>query len=63
MSRIAIIGIVGQSVFLSVDSFHRGGETVVAKDLHVEWGGKGYNQAIAAARHGAEVSFLAVSIK
>ena len=59
MSRIAIIGIVGQSVFLSVDSFHRGGETVVAKDLHVEWGGKGYNQAIAAARHGAEVSFLA----
>ncbi len=59
MSRIAIIGIVGQSVFLPVERFHVGGETVVASDIHIEWGGKGYNQAIAAARHGAKVSFLA----
>ena len=59
MIRIAIIGIVGQSVFLPVEQFHKGGETVVASDIHTEWGGKGYNQAIAAARHGARVSFLA----
>ena len=58
MSRIAIIGIVGQSVFLPVEHFHTGGETVVASDMHTEWGGKGYNQAIAAAQHGARVSFL-----
>ena len=59
MTRIAVIGIVGNSVFLSVEHFHRGGETVLAHSIHTEWGGKGYNQAIAAARHGARVSFLA----
>ena len=58
MIRVAIIGIVGNSVFLPVEHFHAGGETVVASDMHTEWGGKGYNQAIAAARHGAKVSFL-----
>ncbi len=59
MIRVAIIGIVGNSVFLPVERFHEGGETVVASDIHTEWGGKGYNQAIAAVRHGAKVSFLA----
>lgn len=59
MSRIAVIGIVGESVFLPVEQFHKGGETVVATALHREWGGKGANQALAAARHGAAVSFLA----
>lgn len=59
MIRVAIIGIVGDSIFLPVERFHEGGETVVAKGLHREWGGKGFNQAIAAARHGAAVSFLA----
>ena len=59
MIRVAVIGIVGNSVFLPVERFHEGGETVVARDMHAEWGGKGYNQAIAAARHGAKVSFLA----
>ncbi len=58
MIRVAIIGIVGNSVFLPVERFHEGGETIVATDMHSEWGGKGYNQAIAAARHGAHVSFL-----
>ena len=58
MIRVAVIGIVGNSVFLPVEHFHVGGETVVANDMHTEWGGKGYNQAIAAARHGANVSFL-----
>lgn len=58
MIRVAVIGIVGNSVFLPVAHFHVGGETVVASDMHSEWGGKGYNQAIAAARHGAKVSFL-----
>ena len=58
MIRVAVIGIVGSSVFLPVEHFHVGGETIVASDIHTEWGGKGYNQAIAAARHGAKVSFL-----
>ena len=59
MSRIAIIGIVGNSVFLPVDEFGVGGETVDAKSVHFELGGKGFNQAVAAARSGADVSFCA----
>lgn len=59
MSKIAVIGMVGNSAFLPVENFHIGGETIVAKDFHLEPGGKGYNAAVAAARFGAEVSFLA----
>ncbi len=59
MSRIAVIGIVGNSVFLPVEKFHVGGETVEASSIHFEFGGKGFNQAVAARRCGAEVSFLA----
>ena len=58
MSKIAVIGLVGNSAFLSVDKFHKGGETVHASAVHFEPGGKGYNQAVAAARYGATVSFL-----
>lgn len=59
MSKIAVIGIVGNSVFLPVDHFHQGGETVEASSVHFEPGGKGFNQAVAARRCGANVSFLA----
>ena len=59
MSKIAVIGIVGNSVFLPVNEFHVGGETVEATSIHFEFGGKGFNQAVAASRCGAEVSFLA----
>ena len=59
MSNIAVIGIVGNSVFLPVDHFHVGGETVESASVHFEPGGKGFNQAVAARRCGANVSFLA----
>ena len=59
MSKIAVIGIVGNSVFLPVEKFHVGGETVEASSIHFEFGGKGFNQAVAAKRSGSEVSFLA----
>lgn len=59
MSKVTVIGIVGNSAFLPVENFHIGGETVEALDCHFEYGGKGFNQAIAAARFGAEVSFIA----
>ena len=58
MARIAIIGLVGHSMFFEVPRFHSGGETVTAKSLYEEWGGKGFNQAVAAARQDAAVSFL-----
>ena len=58
MSKIAVIGMVGNFAFLPVERFHVGSENVKALDIHFEPGGKGYNQAVAAARCGAEVSFL-----
>ena len=58
MARIAIIGLVGKSMFFDVPRFHTGGETIVAKGYHEEWGGKGFNQAVAAARQDAAVTFL-----
>ncbi len=58
MSKISVIGICGESLFFSPDSLPSPGETVHSKSLHIEYGGKGINQAIAARRMGCEVSFL-----
>ena len=58
MTRVAVIGIVGESVFLTVPHHQAVGETAHATSIYRELGGKGYNQAVAAARFGAEVSFL-----
>ena len=58
MSKIAVIGIAGESVFLSVDGFGATGETVQAVGYHNELGGKGFNQAVAVARYGEKVAFL-----
>ena len=58
MARIAVIGLVGRSMFFDVPRFHSGGETITAKSLYEEWGGKGFNQAVAASRQDAAVAFL-----
>ena len=58
MARIAVIGLVGKSMFFDVPRFHTGGETITARGFHEEWGGKGFNQAVAAARQDAAVTFL-----
>ena len=58
MVKISVIGICGNSIFMNVDHFHKKGETVAANSVFEEIGGKGINQAIAAKRMGAEVSFL-----
>ena len=58
MKKIAVIGLAGQSLFFDVPRFHAGGETIHATGFHEEWGGKGFNQAVAAARQGADVAFL-----
>lgn len=54
---LLIIGLCGQSAFLSVPHFHRPEETLHADSLFFEPGGKGYNQAVAARRMGAQVAF------
>jgi len=58
MARLAIIGLVGKSMFFDVPRFHTGGETITARGYYEEWGGKGFNQAVAAARQDAMVAFL-----
>ena len=58
MARLSVIGLVGKSIFFELPHFHAGGETVTATGYHEEWGGKGFNQAVAAARQDAAVTFL-----
>lgn len=59
-TKIVVIGLSGESIFLEVDHFHRSGETLKANNLVVEPGGKGYNQAVACKKLGASVSYLTV---
>lgn len=59
MAKISVIGICGNSIFMQVDHFHQKGETLAAYSVFEEIGGKGINQAVACARMGAQVSFLA----
>ena len=56
--KLGVIGLSGQSAFFEVDHFHEPGETLSADTLFMEPGGKGYNQAVAARRLGAEVLYL-----
>lgn len=58
MGKIGVIGLGGQSAFLSAAHFPAPGETVSCKGLFFEPGGKGYNQAIACARMGVETVFI-----
>lgn len=58
MDKIVVVGLSGESIFLTVDHFNEIGETVSANNLFTEPGGKGYNQAIALKRLGADVSFI-----
>lgn len=55
---IGVIGLGGQSAFLKAHHFPAPGETISCKDLFFEPGGKGYNQAIAAARMGVKTVFI-----
>jgi ribokinase len=59
-NKIAVIGLSGESIFMKMDHFNNEGETVFADTYNIEYGGKGYNQAVAAKRFGSDVSFLTV---
>ena len=59
MSKVVVIGAVGKSVSMEVDRFHVGGETIFAKSAHMEFGGKGFNRAVASARQRVETVFIA----
>ncbi|WP_231998216.1 PfkB family carbohydrate kinase, partial [Mycobacterium sp. 1245499.0] len=58
MTRVCVVGSVNLDLSLSVDALPRPGETVLASSLTHTPGGKGGNQAVAAARAGATVQFV-----
>ena len=58
MARVCVVGSVNMDLTLDVDALPRPGETVLASSLTYAPGGKGGNQAVAAARAGAQVQFV-----
>lgn len=59
MRKLVVLGSVNADHVLKVPSFPRPGETLHGSDYQVIPGGKGANQAVAAARLGAEIAFIA----
>ncbi|MEL6894848.1 MAG: ribokinase [Planctomycetota bacterium] len=58
LPRIAVLGSINMDLVVNCDSLPRPGETVSANGFSEVCGGKGANQAIAAARAGAVVSMI-----
>jgi len=56
--RVCVVGSVNMDSTFAVDSLPRPGETVLASSFAQQPGGKGANQAVAAARAGARVQFV-----
>ena len=58
MARVAVVGSYGVGLTVELDRVPEAGETIVGRTFRIDHGGKGSNQAIGAARLGAEVDFL-----
>jgi ribokinase len=58
-SRVCVVGSVNADLTFNVDALPRPGQTVLASSATSSPGGKGGNQAVAAARAGAAVSLVA----
>ncbi len=58
MARVAVVGSYGVGLTVELDRVPEAGETVVGRSFRTDHGGKGSNQAVGAARLGAEVDFL-----
>lgn len=58
MKKICVIGSMNVDQILNLDTFHRPGETILAKGMNYCPGGKGGNQAVAAAKLGAPVCMV-----
>ncbi|MFH0266546.1 ribokinase [Vibrio rumoiensis] len=59
MNKLIVFGSVNADHVLQVPSFPRPGETLMGRNYQVIPGGKGANQAVAAARLGADIGFIA----
>jgi len=58
MTRVCVVGSVNMDIGFDVDTLPRPGETALAASVRSTPGGKGANQAVAAARAGAHVQFV-----
>jgi ribokinase len=59
MPKIVVVGSANTDLTTFTDAFPRPGETIFGREFHLGFGGKGANQAVAAALCGAEVSMVA----
>ena len=59
MGRIVVIGSSNTDMVVICKKMPSPGETVMGKEFFMVQGGKGANQAVAAARAGGSVSFIA----
>ncbi len=58
MGRVIVFGSLSQDLHLHMERHPRTGETVMSGDIEYRFGGKGANQAVAAARAGARSVFV-----
>lgn len=58
MPEIIVIGSLNADLVVRAPRFPEPGETISGEDLNIIPGGKGANQAVAAARHGASVAMV-----
>src|SRR3982750_2333008 len=56
--KIMVIGSANTDMVIGVEKFPKPGETLLGERFSMNAGGKGANQAVAAARLGADVSFV-----
>jgi len=57
-SVLTVVGSINQDYFTFVDEFPRAGETILATSASIGLGGKGCNQAVAAAKLGQDTRFI-----
>ena len=58
MARITVVGSLNMDLVVRTPRIPRPGETIIGSDFHTIPGGKGANQAVAAAKLGAKVSMI-----
>ena len=58
MAKVIVFGGINMDLFAYIPRSTRQGETIIASSIEFYLGGKGANQAVAAARLGAEVAFV-----
>lgn len=58
MGKVVVFGSLSQDLHLPMERHPHSGETLMSGDIEYRFGGKGANQAVAAAKYGAESMFI-----